>query len=365
MLKYFAVSGFKNFSHKFSLDFSNIRDYHFNSLCTHEGLIRSIIIYGKNATGKTNFGLALFDIVSHLTNKNVTPSLYNYYLNAGDVQPYAEFEYVFQFGQDHVSYFYRKNAKQRLIYEKLELNHRLMMEQDYLNKTGNVDGLSELAPTLNWAFQGDESLLKYALNNTALDVQHPLYQMMQFVSSMLWFRTLDENRYIGNKSSSDDYIDFIFEPLVCKEFEELLHQSGVEDNLIVLNDTDGKRRLYFDTATPLPFLSTASSGTKALYTFFYWYKTAQNASFLFIDEFDAYYHYELSESIVMLLEKMQNTQFILTSHNTNLLSNRIMRPDCYFILTREKLTSLADATPRELREGNNLEKLFKSGEFDE
>ena len=86
---------------------------------------------------------------------------------------------------------------------------------------------------------------------------------------------------------------------------------------------------------------------------------------MFIDEFDAYYHYELSESIVKLLEKMTNTQVILTSHNTNLLSNRIMRPDCYFILTKDKLTSLVNATDRELREGHNLEKLYMSGEFDE
>jgi hypothetical protein len=40
-----------------------------------------------------------------------------------------------------------------------------------------------------------------------------------------------------------------------------------------------------------------------------------------------------------------------------------MRPDCYFILTGEKLTSFANATNRELREGHNLEKLYMSGEF--
>ena len=84
---------------------------------------------------------------------------------------------------------------------------------------------------------------------------------------------------------------------------------------------------------------------------------------MFIDEFDAYYHYELSETIVSLLEKMIGTQVVLTSHNTNLLTNRIMRPDCFFILTRDKLTSLVNATNRELREGHNLEKLYISGEF--
>ena len=112
------------------------------------------------------------------------------------------------------------------------------------------------------------------------------------------------------------------------------------------------------------FFKVASSGTRALYTFFYWYKTAKDVSFMYVDEFDAYYHYELSEYIVTILEKMTNTQVIITSHNTNLLTNKIMRPDCYFILSNNKLTSFADATSRELREGHNLEKLYMSGEFD-
>ena len=133
--------------------------------------------------------------------------------------------------------------------------------------------------------------------------------------------------------------------------------------MIVKNDADGKQRLYFNTETPLPFFRVASSGTKALYTFFYWYKTATDVSFMFIDEFDAFYHYELAETVVSILEKMTGTQVILSSHNTNLLTNRIMRPDCYFILTKNKLTSFANATNRELREGHNLEKLYMSGEF--
>ncbi|MEG2138561.1 MAG: chromosome segregation protein SMC, partial [Oscillospiraceae bacterium] len=67
MLKLFEVSGFKNFKEKFSLDFSKVRDYQFNKDCVSEGLLKNIIIYGQNSVGKTNFGLALFDIVSHLT----------------------------------------------------------------------------------------------------------------------------------------------------------------------------------------------------------------------------------------------------------------------------------------------------------
>lgn len=363
MLKIFEVTGFKSFRDTIRLDFSDVRDYKFNSNCITDNLLGKVIIYGKNSVGKSNFGLAIFDIVSHLSNKNVTPGLYDYYLNANSINDYVEFHYVFKFGQEEVEYRYRKNNKHTLTYERVSIDETMLYEYDYKQNIGNTEGIKQIAPTLNWAFQDVDSILKYVMNNTVLDERHPLRRMMRYVSNMLWFRSLDENRYIGYKNKSNDYFDFIFEPDVLTEFETFLHKSGVADDLVVKEDNDGQKRLYFKTDTPLPFFKVASSGTRALYTFFYWYKTCTDVTFMFIDEFDAYYHYELSESIVSMLENMSNTQIILTSHNTNLLTNRIMRPDCYFILTKEKLISFVNATNRELREGHNLEKLYMSGEF--
>ena len=258
MLRLFEVTGFKNFKEKIQLDFSDIRDYQFNTQCITNNLISKAIIYGKNSIGKTNLGLALFDIVSHLSSNNVTPGLYDYYLNVDSGKKYAEFHYIFSFGSDIVDYLYRKNAKQQLIYEKLYLNDELLFDFDYIEKSGDMQGIRQLAPTLNWSFQGSDCILKYVINNTILEDTDPLNKLMHFVTNMLWFRSLDENRYIGYKSKSDDYFDFIFEPDVLKEFEVFLHKSGIQDNLVVRTDVDGKRRLYFNTPTPLPFLDRKS-----------------------------------------------------------------------------------------------------------
>ena len=71
------------------------------------------------------------------------------------------------------------------------------------------------------------------------------------------------------------------------------------------------------------------------------------------------------KSISFFKTKYPNCQFIMTSHNTNLMTNKIMRPDCLFILSsRGTLTALCDATERELREGHNLEKMYIRGEFE-
>ena len=363
MLKLFEVTGFKNFENTIRLNFSDIRDYKFNNFCIVDGLLSKLIVYGKNSVGKSNLGLALFDIVSHLTTNNVTPGLYDYYLNVNNKAGYAEFHYVFLFDSVEVDYRYRKSDKQILVYESVAIDNKRLFTYDYEDNQGDLTGLEALTTTLNLSFRGSDSILKYAINNSALPDDHPLYRMQRFVSHMLWFRSLDENRYIGYKANSKDYYDFIFEGNTLKELESFLHRAGVQEALVAKKDTDGTRRLYFDTRKPLPFFKVASSGTKALYTFFYWYKTSTDVSLMFIDEFDAFYHYELAETLVELLEHLPSFQTILTSHNTNLLSNRIMRPDCYFILTEEGLTSLANATDRELREGHNLEKLYMSGEF--
>ena len=108
MLKLFEVTGFKNFENISRLDFSDVRDYKFNHSCVLTGLLSKLIVYGKNSVGKSNLGLAFFDIVSHLTTNNVTPGLYDNYLNVNNKAGYAEFHYVFTFDSGEVDYRYRK-----------------------------------------------------------------------------------------------------------------------------------------------------------------------------------------------------------------------------------------------------------------
>ena len=259
MLKRFSVEGFKNFEKKVTIDFSDVRDYKFHPECVTDGVLNTAIIYGKNAVGKSNFGLALFDIVSHLTMNNVTPGLYEYYLNVNNKNGYAEFEYVFQFGEDEIIYRYGKSGDKKDFISPayLQLNSKVLID----NKGGmddDVDGLRELAPHLIWENYHENSALKYFLYNTSLDDNHPLRKMLKFINNMLWFRSLDENRFIGYKEKSNDYYTFIFEePTYIDEFNGLLKQSGVDHSIVAKKDVDGEIRLYFDTKTPMPFHKVA------------------------------------------------------------------------------------------------------------
>ena len=120
----------------------------------------------------------------------------------------------------------------------------------------------------------------------------------------------------------------------------------------------------FDNDKQTTFLSLASTGTMSLFLFYIWSISAfDKISFLFIDEFDAFIHYESAENIVLQLNKAKSFQTVLTSHNTYLMQNRLTRPDCCFIMTDNKITSLFNSTDKEIREAHNLEKMYINGAF--
>lgn len=368
MLKLFEVENFKNFKDKIIIDFADTREYKFNTQCIKDGMLKNIIIYGKNSVGKTNLGYALFDITTHLGYKNRDHIQYHNYINCESEEKYASFKYVFDFDGTIVEYIYKKTDVDSFIYEELNIDGKLVFSYDFENKELKKGALNDInAETLNWEFvENDMSIVRYIANNTKMSEDSPLRKLVLFVSNMLWFRSLQYNSYLGYKKINVNVVEQIIKNGWVNDFERFLNETaGINKKLKVIKDPAGTDILYFDFKRPVPFLEVMSSGTAALTIFYYWSKQFNDISLLFIDEFDAFYHYELSEKVVKILQENNNFQTILTSHNTNLLTNKIMRPDCYFILTEHRLTSLINATRRELREGHNLEKLYMSGEFNE
>ena len=64
MLKKFTLKNYKHFKDEITIDFENIAGYQFNTDCLSDGIIGKMLIYGRNATGKTNLGRAILDIGS-------------------------------------------------------------------------------------------------------------------------------------------------------------------------------------------------------------------------------------------------------------------------------------------------------------
>lgn len=97
MLSKFSVQGFRNFPEKLVFDLSKTCNYEFNTEAVNNNIVSKGIIYGFNGCGKSNLGLALFDIVSHLTDKHCKSDAYIPYLCLNNDSKTASFEYNFDF----------------------------------------------------------------------------------------------------------------------------------------------------------------------------------------------------------------------------------------------------------------------------
>ena len=73
MLKSLTVSNFKAFKEPVTIDFSTTGNYTFNTEAVKDGIVKTAVMYGKNASGKSSLGLAIFDIVGTLTDNVAKP----------------------------------------------------------------------------------------------------------------------------------------------------------------------------------------------------------------------------------------------------------------------------------------------------
>ena len=366
MIKKFSVKNFKNFKEKLVLDFSNVRDYGFNQSLIKNKLVNKMLIYGPNNSGKSNLGAALMDITTHLTDNNGEKNiLYACYINGEAVDDVIEFKYEFLFDEIEVTYSYKKNPNAELLSEELYENGILLFKYNY--NTNKFENNIEEAINLDLSKRTENvSVLKYIYaNNIHWEENSSFKKFMEFVNNMLWFRSLRTNEFMGVMANSENLDDFIINNRLLKSFEKFLKDCGQNYKLCETNSSMGKKVIgvKYKNYTAM-FDLVASTGTKSLRLFFYWMNRTKNISFVYLDEFDAFYHYELSAYILKYLNKKNDFQSILTTHNTYLCTNELMRPDCYYILKNGKIKSFADSTEKTIRQAHNLERLMLGGEFE-
>ena len=369
MLKRFSVTNFKNFKTKTVLELDKPANYEFNNEVINNGIVSKGIIYGINGSGKSNLALAIFDIVLHLTDKEKTLDKYQLYLSLDSKKTEADFEYVFEFNGIEVVYQYSKINPSTLIYEKLFISGQEVLNYDFSRKTGytSLKGTETLQLTSSLSTDTDRiSRVKYIKSNAILNdtlENKAFVSFVNFVDNMLMFYSLDQNRYQGLCVGSDSYTQGIVKEGKEKEFERFLKKQGVDYELIGV-ETNGTKELYckFKNAS-VPFHSIASTGTRSLALFYYWYIKMSSASFVYIDEYDAFYHFELSQNLVEIIKQLPDTQVFMSTHNTDLISNDILRPDAYFLIKENKINSFDKLSEKELRRAHNIQKMYKAGSF--
>ena len=366
MLKKFSVENFKGFKDKIVLDLGSPNNYNFNAEIIENGCVTKGIIYGINSCGKSNLGLAIFDLITHLTEKQKLLQSYDFYLNMSGRKSFAEFEYTFRFGEHEVLYKYCKMDVNTLKNESLSIDGKEVIYYDFVSRDGFT--LLDGSDTLNASIKNESpiSRVKYVNSNSILtdNVQNQVFKkFMDFIDRMLLFYSLDSRGYEGFMNGSESIAEGIVNSGRVKDFQKFLKENDIDYDLYEC-EVDGRKAIYchFENKDA-DFFKIASTGTRSLALFYYWYIRMEKASLVFMDEFDAFYHFELSESVQRLLRNISGVQVFTTTHNTDLMSNDLLRPDCYFLLQNNQIKPISELTEKELRQAHNLQKMYKAGAF--
>jgi len=372
MITHFSVKNFRCFKNWMHFSLASDKRYSFNETALNNAAIKQAIVYGENGGGKTNLGYALLDITRHLSQKPTRyPNFRTSYLNGDSDEQIAEFKFVVVINGNEIAYQYGKNDESDIVYESFIIDSESVLFWDRrVSKKAeiNLDGAESLKRELS---DNVVSLVTYVLNNASLsDSPHnrALLAFVEFVEGMVFFKGVnDVKEFAGivptiHKNLSSQIIN----EFGVGNLQQFLSEAGIEVQLGTYDTPDGQRISQKLVNKTLEFFSVASSGTFALVILFIWlHKMKQGSvSFAYIDEFDAFYHHKLAKSMVKQISALPG-QTVLSSHNTSVMSNNLLRPDCYFELKNHTITPLYQLSDREIRKAHNLEKMYRSGAFDE
>ena len=358
MLRRFSVENYRGFAGRLTLDLGSPNSYTFNTGAIEGGCVSKGIIYGPVGAGRTSLGLAILDITTHLTDREL-PSPRGPYLNLVGAKPEAMFEYTFTFGGHEVIYRYAKTDAHTLTSESLRIDGLEVVRYNHACRYGftRLEGMDK--PTVPSEDDRPLSCILHAAgSNLPASVQnHLISALLDYAERMM---------YIGPPDGRCDpeIAERIIKASKIRDFQRFLRENGLRYRLRT-RTIDGRKAIFcLMGEQEADLLSIASAGTMALAEFYGLSLRMKEASFVYMDGADAFYDFKVAESIQRKLVAIPGVQILTATHNTNLLSNDILRPDCYFLLKNNQIKAFSELASKELRQGHNLQKMYKAGVFD-
>lgn len=360
--------------------------------CRNERLLKTVAIYGANASGKSSIIKAIRACVqmifaSHNYNEN-TLFFFTPFKFGGSGKPSSffirflmdgiEYEYSFSMTREEIiteELYYYPNGRRAKVFSRdeqkgpdkkdiydfrpvisrpLDIAANTSKKTLFISRASQMD--RELAKNI-FKYFNERFILNYFDYNN-LRVETLLNQEKDLFLKIL-------------KTADSDIIDI----QTRREIQSLTTAVfDSQNNQLLSRDNIQRPQLVITTFhkanpnVPFDFFAEESDGTKALFNMMLTIlHIIQENKILLIDEIETSLHTKLVEYIIQLFHTSQSAQLIYTTHNTHLLNaNKLRKDQIYFVNKREdgssELYSLFDF--KDFRENMDLEKAYLQGRFD-
>ena len=335
-------------------------------------VIKTIGLFGQNASGKSNILKALTFCVDLINNSQLysdtttlqyTPYKFDNYSDKPStffidfMMDDVEYEYSFSLMHNSIikeSLYYYPNHRRAKVFERDETSDEpvysfggnvIKRANDIIASTGKQNLFLSRASSMNRELAQD--LCKYFKENIVLRLDG-----------------FDENQL---KNHFTKYKDLILETLS-------LCDSDITNIELDFEKLDTLNRPVFTTYhnnnndVPFDMAREESDGTNNLFRILLrLIDVIENGKLIFLDEFDNSLHTFLADFVINLIHASNNAQMIYTSHNTNLIDVKKLRKDQILFVNKKdnsytEVYSLFDF--KDFRETMDAEKGYLQGRFE-
>ncbi len=331
----------------------------------HERLLKTIAIYGANASGKSNIIKAIkaaVDMILHSHNFNEGDAFGFKPFKFGSESDPSEFYIRFLLGEVEHEYSFsctREGIITENLYYYPKGRRALVFSRDE-RKPGGKKEKYEFSSVIRRPIDvasntSQKTLFISRASQMDREKAKEVYRWFndQLVFSYRGNSTLGTDKFLGDNK------DAVLRVL-----------KAADSDIVEFSFKDGELTTFHrrNPSVPFDFNTEESEGTKILFKIMLTVMdVVRNNKVMFLDEVETSLHTRLVEYLINLFHKSKSAQLVFTTHNTHLLDMSKFRKDQIFFVNKKDdgssdLYSLYDY--KDFREKMDLEKAYLQGRFD-
>ncbi len=391
MIKKIQVYNFKSFIGFTEIDFTKTHYKHFEETHTRNDIIKSAIIAGGNATGKTNILLALRFLAEVVVgNYDIDSRVFRNNKCKFTSESYFYIKYFFEIDGKEVVYFIQFDISNNAIEEKLDIDNKTVFnrcKEEYtlynaeiytnLYDSGIIGGDIKNTDifmeniSLGGNIPYNVLFFKNHYYNTKFNNSETIIKFYDEIANIMYID--QDSKYMvlsNNEANPINKTKFEIDDFTVNHINEFLEKINYNFRIEVVRDELNDRWIPFFKRNgfeqPLSF-DIESKGNRTLINLILPFIHAiQDNAILIIDEFSNSFHNELEELFIdYFIKNSDEAQLIVTTHSSNVLSNKLLRPDQMYAVgfDNEKGTTIKRFSDEQPRLSQNTEKMYLSGSF--